>query len=106
MIFVIGERLRKLRKDRRMSQEELAAVLGVNNSAISLYESNKNDPSDTIKVEIARFFDVSLDYLLGLTEVQVSYYRENKFLSLPDSLNEEELKLLSEFCQFISTRRS
>lgn len=101
---MIGERLKKLRKDKKIKQEELAEILSVKKSTISLYESDKNDPSDVIKVKIAYYFNVSLDYLLGVIDEQVPYYYEDRFLILPVNISEEDISLASDFIEFIHNR--
>ena len=101
---MIGERLKKVRKERGMKQEELAEILGVKKSTISLYESNKYDPSDSAKVKIARCFDVSLDYLLGVIDTPVPYYRKERFLILPNGISETDINLTSDFVEFIHNR--
>ena len=68
---------------------------------ISLYEFDKNDSNDKIKTEIAQFFDVSLDYLLGLTNKRVPYIKEEQFITLSDDISSEELTLICEFLEFI-----
>lgn len=52
---MIGERLKRIRKDKKIKQGELAAVLGVSKSAISLYETDRNDPSDKKKKRSLNF---------------------------------------------------
>ncbi|RXZ84300.1 XRE family transcriptional regulator [Paenibacillaceae bacterium] len=62
---MLGERLRSLRKERKMTQEQLASFLNAVKSTISQYENNINEPDiETIK-KLADCFDVSVDYLLG-----------------------------------------
>lgn len=102
---MLGERLRKLRKEKRISQENLGLILGVKKSAVSLYEKGKNDPSDEIKIEIARYFKVSADYLLGLADEATAYYDKNLYLRLPENVTDEEKLLISEFLNFIVCRR-
>ena len=63
-----GERLRELRKDAGLGQIALAEKLGVGKSVISLWELNKCEPTLSNLVAIARFFDVSLDWLAGLED--------------------------------------
>ena len=60
-----GERLSDLRKDRGLTQKDLAKIIGVSENSISMYERNLNSPDDKIKVKIAKYFNISLDYLLG-----------------------------------------
>ena len=102
---MIGERLKRLRHESKLKQDELADIIGVNKSAISHYETDKDDPSDRIKIEIARHFNVSLDYLLGLIDIPIPYYDEEIFLKLPQSINQCEKKILTEFLSFVEWRR-
>jgi len=67
-ICIIGERLYELRKDADLTQDELATILNINKHSISSYERDKSEPPDVIKIAIAQYFDVSIDYLLGLTD--------------------------------------
>lgn len=59
--------LRKLRKERNVTQKQLARALGVSESTISLYESGKHEPDHATLIKIADYFNVSIDYLLGRT---------------------------------------
>lgn len=68
-----GERLRRLRKDRDITQGQLAEVIGVVPSAIGKYERIANSyPSVEALIKIADYFDVSTDYLLKGTTVEVN----------------------------------
>lgn len=62
-----GETLKKLRKDRGMTQQELGARIGVSKAVISKYESAAGYPTLNILKRIAVFFGVTTDYLLGLS---------------------------------------
>ena len=61
-----GERLLMLRRDRNISQIELAKFLSVGKSSISLWETNKSEPTLSKLVKMSKFFKVSIDYLAGL----------------------------------------
>lgn len=61
----LGQRLRNLRESKKLNQKELAEILHINNSTLSQYESDTRVPSDEIKIKIAEYFDVTLDYLIG-----------------------------------------
>lgn len=68
-----GERLKRLRQDRNITQSELAAQLGVVPSAVGKYERIPNAyPSVDALIKIADFFGVSIDYLLRGTKVPPS----------------------------------
>ena len=63
-----GARLRGLRKGKKISQQELAVTLGLSQTTIANYENNTRFPHDTILLQLADYFQISLDYLLGRTE--------------------------------------
>jgi len=98
---VIGQRLKILRKDKKISQKDLAVILGVQESVISHYETNRSDPGDEIKVEIAKYFGVSLDYLLGVIEKKVPFFSDERFLLLPDDLTSSDRSMLRQFIKFL-----
>ena len=57
-------RLKQLRKQRGMTQTEVAAAIGVTRSVVSLYETEMRQPSPDMIVALARLYGVSTDYLL------------------------------------------
>lgn len=62
------ERIRELRKSSGLTQQELGAVLGVAKNTVSQYETGRNIPNDDIKIAMANYFNVSMDYLMGKTD--------------------------------------
>lgn len=60
------DRLVNLRKSLNLTQGELASRLGFSRTAISAWEIGRNEPSNEDTIKIANFFNVSVDYLLGL----------------------------------------
>ncbi|TCP55388.1 transcriptional regulator with XRE-family HTH domain [Tumebacillus sp. BK434] len=124
------QRLKELRKSRKLSQETLGREVGIDRTSISHYEnSEENDERiprlDTLK-KIADFFDVTYDYLLGRTDeplvkedpalykvtpaAQVEYPEEIRhfLLTLPDMLlqvpNEEREAVIRELEQTVQHR--
>ena len=61
-----GTILKELRKERMMTQTELASHLYTTQDSISLWELGKSYPDIPTLIKIAKFFDISTDYLLGL----------------------------------------
>lgn len=61
-------RLKQLRQKKRLTQGELASILGLKPTAISNYESERNEPSFEKLITLAKYFDVTCDYLLGVTD--------------------------------------
>jgi len=68
VIGLFGQRLRKLREAKGLTQEELAKVINVSNKTISVYEKGGADPSTETLLKLAQYFNVSVDYLLGHTD--------------------------------------
>ena len=63
---VFSERLKDLRIEKGLTQIELAKNLGVSKGVISLWENSLREPGMYSLIQIAKFFDVSIDYLVGL----------------------------------------
>ena len=61
----IGKNIRKLRKERNLTQEELAELLGVTSQAVSKWERDEGYPDISMLPVIANFFGVSVDTLIG-----------------------------------------
>lgn len=61
-------RLKQLRIKNKLTQSELADILKLKPTAISNYESKRNEPSFEKLISLSHFFDVSCDYLLGMTD--------------------------------------
>ena len=60
------ENLKTLRIERGIGQIELAKALGVSKGIISLWENGLREPSMSSLIALSKFFDVSIDYLVGL----------------------------------------
>lgn len=67
MIATFSTRLKQLRQQMNLRQEQVAKLIGVNKSAISFYENGTRQPSYKILLRIANLYRVSVDYLLGQT---------------------------------------
>lgn len=63
-----GEILKKLRKERGLSQLELSKKMKVTQSTIASLETGRREASNELMINLANFFNVSLDYLNGLTD--------------------------------------
>lgn len=62
---MIGDRLKKCRKQEGVTQKELADILGLNQNTIASYETGRRNPSISVLEDIADLLNVSTDYLLG-----------------------------------------
>lgn len=89
-----GIKFRRLRTAQDMTQQELANKLKVNRATISSYETSALYPSVSMLVAIARYFNVSTDYLLGLTEEQnfdMSRLTDEQVLSVQEIIQQYTL---------------
>lgn len=69
--IVTGKRIRALRKESGLTQEELATKLGLNNkSSISQYEKGDALPGDDIKIQMCEIFNCTLDYLMCKSDIR------------------------------------
>lgn len=64
------DRLKMLRNEKEMSGSELGAIFGVTKVGIHGWESGKRNPSLDMLMNIADYFEVSLDYLMGKTNIR------------------------------------
>ncbi len=67
---MFGERLYVLRTEKGLSMKKAGESVGVSNAAWNKYEKNRSDPSYAILIKIADLFDVSIDYLLGRSNIR------------------------------------
>lgn len=75
----IAKRIKQLRKEYDLTQEALAKRLGLGNkSSIANYESGKMAPCDSIKIELCKLFNCSMDYLMGLSEIRLPSQKHQK----------------------------
>ena len=61
-------RIRDLREDKDLNQTQLAKMLGMSQTGYSKYETGENDIPTTVLIQLARFYNTSIDYLLGETD--------------------------------------
>ena len=71
-----GERLKALRRQKKLSQTYMGKLLGVTQASYSLWEKGLREPSFSTVCEIADFFGCSADYLLGRTDIPNAYIQE------------------------------
>lgn len=64
MIHLLGDRLKELRKRKNLTQEEFGKLFGVAKNTVSYWEANTSKPDINLIKEIAKYFNVTTDYLL------------------------------------------
>ncbi|WP_300347602.1 helix-turn-helix domain-containing protein [Clostridium sp.] len=106
-----GDRLRQLRIAKELTQEELANQFGLHKTRISQYELNKRQADDELKKKFAKYFDVSVDYLIYNTEIKESADKLLKYKStlitlhnsngIDDELPDEAKKEIEDFIEYV-----
>ena len=69
-------RVKDLREDVDKNQTEIAKYLGMSQTGYSKYETGENDIPTPVLIKLARYFDTSVDYILGLTDEKKAYPRK------------------------------
>lgn len=67
-MLILAERLSLLRKERNLTQKEVSQELGISLNSYQRYETDEREPTAPILVKMAKFYNVSLDYLVGLKD--------------------------------------
>lgn len=67
------KRIRNLREDKDLSQTQVAKILGMSQTGYSKYETGENDLPTAVLIKLARFYNTSIDYLLGETDCTQRY---------------------------------
>lgn len=93
----MGEKLKSLRIEKKLTQKQVADRIGLAISAVSSYESGTRYPSYDVLVKLARIFHVSTDYLLGMTD------KRNIDVT---GLNDNEIELVSQLVDMLRNKNN
>lgn len=101
--MTFANRLKDLREENNLTQVELAQKFNITSQTISQYERGIRTPDFTLLNSIADYFNVSVDYLLGRTDIR--NFEENTIAAHTDDrtkqLSEESMKQLNNFIDFL-----
>lgn len=92
-----GNKLKKLRLQNHMTQQQLASLMGVTKSVVSYYELQERIPSPEILIKLSTIFHVSTDYLLGISSdnsINIS------------GLNDDDIAVLSAMINLLRDKNS
>lgn len=110
---MIGKRIKILREELGLKQDELAKQLSVSPSAIGMYERNLREPNNELTLKFADFFKVSIDYLLGKTDIRNPGEQINDVLNEAmigmskrdyEKLTETQKKQIRDFAIFVKNQ--
>lgn len=93
-----GSRLKELRHNARLTQQQLGDLLGVSKSVVSYYELGERTPSPEILVKLTRIFHVTSDHLLGIEK------RSGRTIDV-SALSDEEIKAIEQFILLLQNKK-
>ena len=99
----LGSKITELRKSKDWSQNELAKQLDVSREIVGRYERNDAVPSIEIAKRIAQTFEVSLDYLVGITKQEINNQTLKRLYEI-DNLSPENKSLVYTFLDAFITK--
>lgn len=76
------KRIRDLRKNRHLTQKQIGQILNMSQTGYNQYEIGKNDIPTKVLIELAKFYNTSIDYILELTDEQKPYPRKKQRLRI------------------------
>jgi transcriptional regulator with XRE-family HTH domain len=91
-VINLVENLKKLRVEAELSQQQLAIVIGVSQQSINKYENHGVEPDIATLITLAKYFDTSVDYLIGNTDIRRKYE-----IIHPYDLNPDEKELIDNY---------
>lgn len=94
-----------LRKEKGISQTDLASLLGIHKNVLGRYERDEVKPSIEIARKIADILDVSLDYLTGKTDVEMDKNTRKRILEVSKFSDEDRNHIFSVIDAFIAKRK-
>lgn len=97
---MIGERLAEIREEHGDTQVSLAQKLYVSHFTVSSWEQEKSSPSHEMLVKICKLYEVSSDYLLGLTRVDRLHIQKQS-----GKLTSEELEEVQAYSEYLLWKR-
>ena len=84
--------LRKLRKEKGITQKELAKLVGLSQQSINKYENTASEPDIKNLIALADFFDTSVDYLVGNSEIRHKIEEVTEY-----TMNNAEIKVMENY---------
>ena len=100
-----GQRLLEARKKAGLSQDELAKKLGTKGPAVGRYERDEMKPSVEVAAKMAEILEVSLDYLVGQTDVQMDKTISKRIMELSKFSDEDKAHIFAVLDAFIAKRK-
>ncbi len=94
----MNNRIKQLRQSAQISQRDLASQIGVSTSTIGMYEQGRRDPDTKTLLDIAQFFNVSVDYLIGSSDIMDKFDVDSMAKGIAQNLIENPALMFSAEC--------
>lgn len=113
----LGNRLKRLREDKDVSMdkmcEDLSKIYDVNlaKSTISKWENGKSEPTLAYARILSKYFNVSLDYIIGLADSEEAPKKENKLQTLAahfedEDFTEDDIDDIKNFIKYVQSKKN
>lgn len=109
---LLSERLKTIREGRGITQVRAAKALNLTNTTLSNYEKNVSSPSPETLVSMAKYYETTVDYLLGNSDNPLPPVAEKESKIDPEliirlgSLEDEQRKLVGDLVRMLSAKKS
>lgn len=98
-------RIRELRQENNLTQTEFGKIFGVGKTTVSMWENSNNSPDDEIKSKIADYFNTSVDYLLGRTNIRKYDTEISAFSTFnTDGLSDEDIEAVKSIVEALKKK--
>lgn len=91
-VLIMVKNLKELRTQKHISQQQLANIIGISQQSVNKYENHSVEPDINTLIKIAAYFNTSVDYLIGNTDINRIIENVEKY-----DLNTEEGELIDSF---------
>ncbi len=89
----LGERIKSLRLEKDITQDKFSEIFQISKSNVSKYENDIIEPNNELLLKIASYFNVSLDYLLGNSDIR------NPYKPASTELNKKDIKEIDKYME-------
>ena len=104
----LGQRISSLRQVLKLTQKELAEKINISPSSIGMFEQNRRSPDSELLNKFADFFNVSVDYLLGRSDIKNSSNLKTETKAYHnldvDGLPDEAIKQVEDYIEFVKQK--
>lgn len=105
----IGQSLKNLRKQKNLTQKELASILKIGQASICEWEQNKYEPTLSAIIVLSKFFNCTIEELIGLSNLENTSNltkKEQRLLKSFNQLDTDEQNKIIEDCEYFANKHT